>query len=286
MFTYSKLYNYLRTDFDSILEKFTKHGSLPYNIRMSYTDCHIHLAQTTGWEPLAGTIFPVCASAYTIQDYEKTEQIASRYNTEQKKVCLSFGIHPQITEDNLLDFLNGLLKENRLDAVGEIGFDFYKKEDEANADTQEYFWNEQLALAVNYKKPVIIHCRKALPKLFTYTDKMKNLPAVVFHSWNGSLTEADSMLKKGINAYFSIGKQVLNGNKKVIEAAAMMPVERLLTETDAPYQTLKNETQTTAADVMKVCKKIAELRQTDEEELADSVYWNFCSAFSISGIRS
>ena len=270
-------------DFDSILEKFTKYRTRSYNISMRYTDCHIHLAQTDSWEPLSGTIFPVCASAYTIQDYEKIEQIATHYNVKQKKVCISFGIHPQKTDQALLYFLNELLRQNKLDAIGEIGFDFYNKEDEENVETQEYFWNEQLALAIEYQKPVIIHCRKALPKLFTYADKMKELPAVIFHSWNGSLTEAESMLKKGTNAFFSIGKQVLNNNKKVLIAAEDLPEDRLLTETDVPYQILKGEKESSAYDITRVYKKIAELRKISEEELANDLYCNFCKAFSISG---
>ena len=250
---------------------------------MRYTDCHIHTAETDIHELLATSSFFLCSSAYTISDYEKTEQIAAAYNTGKKTVYLSFGVHPQKTYEKLLDFLSTLLQQDRLDAVGEIGFDFYSKEDVQNTEAQEYFWNEQLALAVKYQKPVIIHCRKALPKLFTYTDKMKELPAVIFHSWNGGLTEAESMLKKGINAYFSIGKQVLNNNKKVINAAVNLPVNRLLTETDAPYQILKGEKETTAYDITRVYKKIAELRKISEEELSDVLYCNFCKAFSISG---
>lgn len=253
---------------------------------MIYTDCHIHLAQTDIQKLSPDDTFLFCSSAYTIGDYEKTEQIAARYNTGKKTVYLSFGVHPQKIYEKLLDFLSTLLQQDRLDAVGEIGFDFYSKEDVQNAEAQEYFWNEQLALAVKYQKPVIIHCRKALQKLFSYTDKMKELPAVIFHSWNGSLTEAESMLKKGTNAYFSIGKQILNNNKKVLSAAENLPADRLLTETDAPYQILKDENESIAQDITRVYKKIAELRKTSEEELAESLYCNFCKAFSISGMRS
>ena len=253
---------------------------------MIYTDCHIHLAQADISESSPNDTFFVCSSAYTIQDYAITEQIAAAYNASKKTVYLSFGVHPQKTDEKLLDFLSTLLQQNRLDAVGEIGFDFYNKEDEENVETQEYFWNEQLALAVKYQKPIIIHCRKALPKLFTYTDKMKKLPAVIFHSWNGSLTEAESLLKKGTNAYFSIGKQVLNNNKKVLISAEKLPADRLLAETDAPYQILKGENESTLLDIIRVYKKIAELRKISEEELANVIYCNFCKAFSISGIRS
>ena len=253
---------------------------------MLYTDCHIHLADTSIQEPCPDDTFFVCSSAYTIPDYEKTEQIAVAYNTGKKTVYLSFGVHPQKTDQSLLDFLSTLLQQDRLDAVGEIGFDFYTEDDVKNEKVQEYFWNEQLALAIEYQKPIIIHCRKALPKLFTYTDKMKKLPAIIFHSWNSSLTEAESLLKKGTNAYFSIGKQVLNNNKKVLIAAENLPADRLLAETDAPYQILKGENESTQLDIIRVYKKIAELRKISEEELVNVLYCNFCKAFSISGIRS
>jgi TatD DNase family protein len=78
----------------------------------------------------------------------------------------------------------------------------------------------------------------------------------------GPPAEAESLLDRGINAYFSFGKQVLNGNKKVIACVRELPGERVLAETDAPFQYLKNEQYTSLSDIEKIISEIARLKSS------------------------
>ena len=171
-------------------------------------------------------------------------------------VIQAYGMHPQnAANENIKeasDFLEDLLSKNLISFIGEAGFDYFTEEFRNAADLQEEIFNIQLELALEYKMPLVIHCRKANHKLFEYSKKLKQLPEVLFHSFMGPPVEAQSLLNHGINGYFSFGKQLLNGNKKAIACVRELPADRILAETDAPFQFLKGEKYTTPADIIKI----------------------------------
>ena len=180
-------------------------------------------------------------------------------------VIQSYGMHPQnAANENIkesADFLENLLIKNLITFVGEAGFDYFTQEFRDAAALQEEIFNIQLELALSYNVPLVIHCRKTNHKLFEYSKQLKKLPEVLFHSFMGPPVEAQSLLNRGINGYFSFGKQLLNGNKKAIACVRELPAERILAETDAPFQYLKGEKYTNPEDIIKVCNEINFIRQ-------------------------
>lgn len=182
------------------------------------------------------------------------------------RVLQSFGLHPQAPFSDerdfalRLEFLESLLRERRVQAVGECGLDFFTQEFSAKRAAQEKAFAAQLDLAARYKVPVIVHARKAMQEIFESAAALKKVPAVVFHSFAGTLMDARSLLSKGVNAYFSFGKPLMNGAKKAILCVRTLPIERLLFETDAPYQTLKGEAATSPAEIADVYQAAFELR--------------------------
>lgn len=171
-------------------------------------------------------------------------------------VIQAYGMHPQnaANEDIKVSaaFLEELLSKNLISFIGEAGFDYFTEEFKNAADLQEEIFNIQLDLALKYNKPLVIHCRKANHKLFEYSKQLKKLPEVLFHSFMGPPVEARSLLARGINGYFSFGKQLLNGNKKAIACVKELPPECILAETDAPFQYLKDEKYTDLSDIKRV----------------------------------
>lgn len=182
------------------------------------------------------------------------------------RVLQSFGLHPQAPFDGeadfalRLEFLEGLLRERRVQAIGECGLDFFTPEFSAKRAAQEKAFAAQLEAAVRHKVPVVVHARKAMQEIFAAAGALKKVPAVVFHSFAGSPADARSLLSKGINAYFSFGKPIVNGAKKAINCVRALPIERLLFETDAPYQTLKGEKATSPTEIADVYQAAFELR--------------------------
>lgn len=171
-------------------------------------------------------------------------------------VIQAYGMHPQnAANENIKEsaaFLEELLSKNLISFIGEAGFDYFTEEFKKTAGLQEEIFNIQLDLALKYNKPLVIHCRKANHKLFEYSKKLKKLPEVLFHSFMGPPVEARSLLERGINGYFSFGKQLLNGNKKAIACVKELPEDRILAETDAPFQYLKGEKYTDLKDIRRV----------------------------------
>ena len=203
----------------------------------------------------------------------------------------TYGIHPQspllknksLIEEEL-SYMENLIVGKKISAIGECGFDFFTPEFKSTAAEQETVFNEQLFLAQKYNLPLVLHLRKSIEKIFTYSQQLKKIPAVVFHSFPGTLREAQSLTNHGINAFFSFGKPILNGKKASIDCVQNLPLQNLLFETDAPYQTLKGETETFPTDIKKVYRKACELRKINLEELSETVFMNFQIAFENSVI--
>jgi len=244
-----------------------------------YCDSHIHLfhSKTPSFAE-RGHYFCV-SSCHTKEEFDFLSD---------KNSFASFGIHPQdcfpgkSEMSETLSFLDSLCREKKIIAIGECGFDFFTKEFKATAEAQEFAFGEQLKLAQKYKLPLVLHIRKAIEKIFTYSKELKELPSVIFHSFPGTVREAESLKKHGINAYFSFGKPILNGKKSAIDCVKNLPLQNILLETDAPYQTLKGENETFPSDIKKVYEKAAELRNISEEELCQQTFENFKRAFCLN----
>lgn len=247
-----------------------------------YTDAHIHLtdfAQISGTHPIIQENSLLCASAHNQEEFLWQEQLAKKY---PEQVFLSFGIHPQKPEKSELPFLEELVLSKRISAIGEIGFDLYSREFSSQLEAQKDIWKFQLDLAIESQLPIIIHCRKALHLLFADSKKLAVLPSVIFHGWSGSAVEAQSFLSRGVRAFFCSGKSLLRGDRSLRETLAAIPVSHILTETDAPYMTLKNEPYSSPSDIVAVASETALVTGYSVEEFCSIVKENFKRAFNLA----
>lgn len=258
-----------------------------------FCDAHFHLIPS---EAALGThSLPrgrSVTAAHFVEEFLAQEKRVKVLNASSSSPCLlqSFGLHPQEPLLENLPFLEGLLQEKRIAAVGECGLDFFTQEFSANRGAQEKAFAAQLDLAARYKVPAIVHARKAMQEIFESAAALKKVPAVVFHSFAGTLMDARSLLAKGVNAYFSFGKPLMNGAKKAILCVRALPLDRLLFETDAPYQTLKGEAATSPAEIADVYQAAFELRNAGVPfesrpsfiDFSAAVEKNFDKAFGLS----
>jgi len=301
-----------------------------------YIDAHLHLADYLDCCSVSGGIHECfahpasfCCSAHDRNEFARHQAFleqdgftarppnapscpphisAAVCSAQKQRVLFSFGIHPQNPVTDEADFLYRLLETKCIQAIGECGFDLFNNAYKQTVPDQRRVWDMQIQWAQAFQLPIVIHCRKALPLIFESAAQLKKLPAVIFHGWGGSPQEAASFLKKGVNAYFSLGKAVLRGQKSVCAMAAQFDIHRLLTETDAPYMRLKDEAFSHPRDIIAVTARCAELREAgcrtgiltqytacstalDETHIADSglaeflnsIGENFCCAFGLSG---
>jgi len=202
-------------------------------------------------------------------------------NVENAKAVLSLcetrdylyaavGIYPHEThlakpED--LEELERLATHPKAVAIGEIGLDYYWKE--APKDVQQKWFIDQLRLAKRIQLPVNIHCRDA------HGDMLEILKAEqdgqltgVLHSFSGSVELMEEYVKLGF--YISLpGTVTFKNAKKVKEVAEAVPLDRLLVETDAPYQTPSpfRGKRNDPSKVRFIIQEIARLRGMDPEEI-------------------
>ncbi|MCR4821594.1 MAG: TatD family hydrolase [Treponema sp.] len=245
-----------------------------------YCDSHVHLSHS------APPSFGPDEKYLSVSSCHSREDLVF---FEGKENLISFGIHPQIVDSSYIerdfssdfDLLKNLLSSKRIIAIGECGFDFFTPQYKATAREQEIVFEKELALAIKADLPMILHLRKSIEKIFTYSKDLKKLPSVIFHSFPGTLMEAQSLLNHGINAYFSFGKPLLNGKKSAIACLSNLPLKNILLETDAPYQTLKGEKETLPSHIKEVYKSASVLRKIPVEELNVQIHTNFYKAFGI-----
>ncbi len=144
------------------------------------------------------------------------------------------GIHPQDAgsfDETSIAALKEMLSHPKAVAIGEIGLD-YKYENDPR-DLQKQVFREQMALSRETGYPVCIHDRDAHKDVF---DTIRSFPDVkgVLHSYSGSAEMARQYVKMGWYLSFS-GTVTFKNAASVPEAAAAVPLDRLLVETDAPY---------------------------------------------------
>ena len=176
---------------------------LEKNENIFYFDAHFHLADcirdsrvkhgndTTDTLSLSGltrqSVWYACTCSHSQEEWELTDRFTALRRAQgprDSQLYVSYGLHPQsaghIDVKANADFLEQLLQQKKLNAIGETGFDYFNDEFKAAAATQEEMFNIQLALATQYNMPLVVHCRKANEKLFEYSKQFKKLPAVLF----------------------------------------------------------------------------------------------------------
>ncbi len=243
-------------------------------------DAHIHIKKLLEYDRKSldfineNDYYALC-SCSSADDYNETLKIAGQKNRTEKKLFISYGIHPFNTDLKELDFLESLAKEKKIDALGEIGLDRYTPELKENMDKQKKVFDLQLDIAVRYGFPVVLHVRKAVEELFSFSEKLSQIPAVIFHSYSGTHLEAQYILNKKINGFFSFGTPVINGNKKAVNALRNISLDRLLVETDAPYQPVKGEKYSAASDIIRVISSASAVKGAETSFFRSKVWDNF-----------
>jgi TatD DNase family protein len=150
-------------------------------------------------------------------------------------VELAAGIHPQdaasfnaVQSDALSERLLALSPL----AIGESGFDFSRPGPSFKQQEAAFRW--QIELALTAKLPLIIHQRDASEQITTELDRWPQLTTVVLHSFDGDEHLATWALERG--CLVGIGGLACRKSSRVLrQALPIIPVEKLLLETDSPY---------------------------------------------------
>jgi TatD DNase family protein len=196
------------------------------------------------------------------------------------QVYAAIGRHPNAAKgfDNAdLAELQALAAHERCAAIGETGLDFYREG--APAEDQQRAFAAQIALARETDKPLVIHSRAAEQETLAQLAAEADGVRVVMHCF--SMPERlGECLQRGYSISFA-GNVTYKSAGDLAEAAKLVPEERLLVETDAPYLTpqVVRKQRNEPAFVAHTLAFIAELRGVDVEQLGAAVQRNAAAVF-------
>lgn len=240
---------------------------------MQFIDTHIHLQDfksrcaTDIIKAAAevGVTQIVCASVVE-EDWQKIAALAEEFS---EIIIPAFGLHPWHVNNTKLGWekrLEEYLLKYPHALIGETGLDRFRDE---NYEPQNQFFKTHIELAHKYQRPLLIHAVKVQDWLEAYWNILP--PKFVFHSYMGRR----ELLKKiiAIGGYVSFSYSILRSRDKD-EVLNAVPTDRLLLETDGPYQGPICGQEVDSSSLPELAKQIAEIRKENLELFAKNVYHN------------
>lgn len=203
----------------------------------------------------------------------RTIEIMNRYDY----IYGAIGVHPSETaelNDEAFEWLRQQCQLEKCVAVGEIGLDYYW--DEPDRELQKEWFRRQLNLARELAKPVIIHSRDAAKDTVDLmTEEHAEEIGGVIHCYSYTKETAEVFLKMGF--YFGIGGVLTFKNaKKLKEAVAYIPLDRIVLETDCPYLAPEPNRgkRNSSLNIPYVVKALAEIKGVEEETVRKAAWEN------------
>ncbi len=217
----------------------------------------------------------------SLKGCEDSLLLASKYD----KVYAAIGVHPEEVEGLTMGHMRWI-KENasmnrKVLAIGEIGLDYHYPE--PTKEVQKQWFRQQLKLAWEIRKPVIIHSRDACADTLEcmrmeHADKIGG----IIHCYSYSKEAARDYLDMGF--HFGIGGVVTFKNaRKLIEAVEYIPMERIVLETDCPYMAPEPHrgTRNDSRNIAFVAEKIAQIKGMTTQEVIDITNKNARKLFGL-----
>ncbi|MBE9191988.1 TatD family hydrolase [Gloeocapsopsis crepidinum LEGE 06123] len=208
--------------------------------------------------------------------------------TKIPELSFAVGLHPldadkwvANTAEQIVSFARS---DNKVVAIGEIGLDFYKAE---NQIQQKNVFVAQLEIARELDLPVIIHCRDAaniMRDVIHDFQQQHGQVKGVMHCWTGNAEETEWFLDLGFYVSFS-GIVTFKNAKQIQESAKMVWKDRLLIETDCPFLSpvpKRSQKRNEPAFVRYVAETLATLRDVTTEDIAALTTTNACKLFGLS----
>ena len=246
---------------------------------MELIDTHCHLT----FEELAGDVEAVVARSrdagvggwITVgtdtQQNRKAIDLAGRF----ENMYAAVGIHPHEAKDVTAETIRELRKlaqNEKVVALGETGLDFHY--DFSRPQDQRRIFAQQLGIAAEFNLPVIVHSRDAFDETMDTLERHGcDVRRVVFHCFSGSAKQAEIVLDSGFYISFT-GVVTFKNAGAVREAAKIVPLDRLMVESDCPYispEPMRKQRINEPALMIHTARRLAELKQMDLTDFAEAI---------------
>ena len=224
-------------------------------------------------------ITTIINAGYSLESSKKAIEIANQY----KFMYATVGVSPNDIEDlkgNYIEDIEELAKSYKVVAIGEIGLDYYWNKE--NKEKQKEIFMEQIKLANKLELPIVIHTREAVMDTIDILKKIECKKRGVFHCCPLNRELVKEALKLGFYISFA-GPVTFKNSKNAEEIVNLVPIEKILIETDSPYLSpepvrgRRNDSQ----NVKYIAQKIADIKGLTIEEVAKQMHKNIEKIFNM-----
>ena len=276
-------------------------------MRLRFFDAHTHVqfaAFDSDYKDVITRAFEEGVGIVNVGTEKSTSLKAIKFTEEYpENIYAVVGLHPSHTyksyhdKQELIDtaggegfdynFYRSLALNKKVVAIGECGLDYFRMEQNANSkelkEKQKDAFIKQIELANEVKKPLMIHCRDAYGDLIEIlkadSNQLQINPGII-HFFSGNKEDAKKLSELGF--YFTFGG-VITFVRDYDEVIKFIPLDRILSETDAPYvapvpyRGKRNE----PVYVIEVVKKLAEIKGIEFEEMRERILENAKAIFQL-----
>ena len=199
---------------------------------------------------------------------------------EYEFIYCAVGVHPEeiysLSLEDSLVVLKEIVKNNsKIKAIGEIGLDYFYYKEDIDREKQRLWFKKQIQLANELKLPIIVHSRDACEDSLNILNEVKPLYGCVFHCFSYSEEILNIILKRGY--YIGLDGPVTYKNaSNPKHIASVVPLDRLLLETDSPYLTPHpyRGKENGPKYIPLIVEEMAKIKNISINEMADAIEKN------------
>ena len=184
--------------------------------------------------------------------------------------------------EELVNFIENEKNTNKIVGIGEIGLDYYWEKDNLRRSIQKEVFIKQIEIANKFNLPIVIHTRDAVMDTLEILKKYPVTKRGVFHCCPLNRELVKEALKLEFYISFA-GPITFKNSKNASEIINMVPLDKILIETDSPYLSPEPNRgkRNDSRNVKYMAEKIASVKNISLEEVARITYKNACKIFSI-----
>ncbi len=222
----------------------------------------------------------IVSAGYNIESSIKSIELSNKY----ENIYSTCGISPNDVEqdiENAISKIESIAKSSKkVVAIGEIGLDYYWNKE--NKELQKQFFIKQIELANSLKLPIVIHSRDALMDTIEILKANNIIKKGIFHCCQLNRELVKEALKLGFYISFA-GPVTFKNSKNADEIIKMVPLEKILIETDSPYLSPEPNRgkRNDSRNVKYIAQKVANSKEMTFEQIAQITYENAIKIFNI-----
>ncbi len=248
---------------------------------MMLTDVHAHICDPI-FDPDRAEVLQrasdvgvtsVIAVSETLEDAQKNLKLAVTH----PRIKPAAGLYPTILDIDQAASMEEFIRENRqcLTAIGEVGLDFWKVQDESGRQLQREIFHRFIELGKELNIPLNIHSRSAGKHVISMLLET-GAERVLLHAFDARYSTALPAVEAGY--FFSIPPSVVRSRQKQ-KLVKQLPLTSILLETDSPVLGAEANQRNEPANLIIALKAVAELKSVTEEEVREAVIENCMKLF-------